>query len=129
MKVTCWVVPVEKDDVPRLRELAAALEGPARGAYVSCQRRTGAAREMCFLWETADRAYCLLYLQSDDIRATMEAFENSTDPFDAWFREQLGLVSAGWPDPGWGAHPTPGVAELLSVYESADESLTAHDAG
>lgn len=128
MKVTCWVVPIEKEKVAAFREFGARLDGALRAQYIDCQRRTGATREICFLWETEERAYCLLYLQGEDIRSIMEAFQTSDNPFDSWFLEQLGSYSDGWPDPGWGTYPTPGVAELLSVYDRDDESLDAKGA-
>ena len=63
--------------------------GARREEYDASRRRAGITREMVWHQETPDGTVAVVYLEADDIPASMQAIATSDDPFDQWFRELL----------------------------------------
>ena len=61
--------------------------GPHREEYDASRRRAGITREMVWHQETPDGTVAVVYLEADDIPASMQALATSDDAFDEWFRE------------------------------------------
>jgi hypothetical protein len=78
--------------------------GPRREEYDASRRRAGITREMVWHQETPDGTVAVVYLEADDIPASMQALATSDDAFDKWFRELVKEVhgidmSEGGPPP------------------------------
>jgi hypothetical protein len=78
--------------------------GPRREEYDASRRRAGITREMVWHQETPDGTVAVVFLEADDIPASMQALATSDDPFDRWFRELVKDVhgidmSEGGPPP------------------------------
>jgi hypothetical protein len=63
--------------------------GPRREEFDASRRRAGITREMVWHQATPDGTVAVVYLEADDIPASMQALATSDDPFDRWFRELL----------------------------------------
>jgi Family of unknown function (DUF6176) len=63
--------------------------GARREEFDASRRRAGITREMVWHQETPDGTVAVVYLEADDIPASMQAIATSDDPFDQWFRELL----------------------------------------
>lgn len=78
--------------------------GPRREEYDASRRRAGITREMVWHQEAPDGTVAVVFLEADDIPASMQALATSDDPFDRWFRvlvkEVHGIdLSEGGPPP------------------------------
>ena len=78
--------------------------GTRREEYDASRRRAGITREMVWHHETPDGTVAVVYLEADDIPASMQALATSDDAFDEWFRELVKEVhgidmSEGGPPP------------------------------
>jgi Family of unknown function (DUF6176) len=61
--------------------------GPRREEYDASRRRAAITREMVWHQQTPDGTVAVVYLEADDIPASMQALATSDDAFDEWFRE------------------------------------------
>ena len=61
--------------------------GPRREEYDASRRRAGITRETVWHQETPEGTVAVVYLEADDIPASMQGLAASDDPFDEWFRE------------------------------------------
>jgi hypothetical protein len=68
------------------------VRGPRREDYEASRQRAGIRREMVWHQQTPDGTVAVVYLEADDIPASMEAIATSSDPFDQWFRDLVNQV-------------------------------------
>jgi Family of unknown function (DUF6176) len=61
--------------------------GPRREEYDASRRRAGITHEMVWHQQTPDGTVAVVYLEANDIPASMQALATSDDAFDEWFRE------------------------------------------
>jgi hypothetical protein len=61
--------------------------GPRREEYDASRRRAAITREMVWHQQTPDGTVAVVYLEANDIPASMQALATSDDAFDEWFRE------------------------------------------
>jgi hypothetical protein len=79
--------------------------GPRREELNASRRRAGITREMVWHQQTPDGTVAVVYLEADDIAASMQALATSADPFDQWFRDVIKDVHGI--DLAEGGPPTP----------------------
>ena len=65
------------------------VAGPRREQYDASRRRAGITREMVWHQETPNGTLAVVYVEADDVPASLQAMATSDDPFDQWFRELL----------------------------------------
>jgi hypothetical protein len=80
------------------------VRGSRREDYEASRRRAGITREIVWHQETPNGTVAVVYLEADDVGASMQALGTSDDPFDQWFRDLIGEVhgidlSEGGPPP------------------------------
>ncbi len=84
--IVLHVLPGETDE---LRELMAALAGPRAEDYGDFLARHGLYRVRMYLQPREDAGTVIMYAEGRDPGTAIATFARSSEPFDAWFREEL----------------------------------------
>ena len=63
--------------------------GDRRDEYEAALRRAGITRQVVWHQTTPDGTVAVVYVEAEDPEAGVAQFASSTEPLNAWFREQM----------------------------------------
>jgi hypothetical protein len=86
MSAIAVMFPILPGKREKLFEFAKALSGDRSEEYAASQ--ASVTQETWFLQETPTGDFLIVHFESPDPAAVFGALAASTDPFDAWFRQQ-----------------------------------------
>ena len=72
--------------------LASCWVGARKEAYQDARRRAGIVREAVWIQATTGGDLAVIYLEADDLATAFRILTTSSEPFDRWFRDHVGLV-------------------------------------
>jgi hypothetical protein len=87
-----FLAPLAPGAADRLRAIAADITGPRHIDYVRARERIGVHREAVYFESAAMGDAVVVYWLADDPAASLDALARSTDPFDAWLRDEIARV-------------------------------------
>jgi hypothetical protein len=70
--------------------LASCWVGARKEAYQDARRRAGIVREAVWIQATVGGHLAVVYLEADDLATAFRILRTSPEPFDRWFRDQVG---------------------------------------
>ena len=112
----CLTIPVLPGQGAGAREFMSDLEGSQRSAYAESEQRIGIEKELWFISDLGEQELLVAYMESGDFGRAFEQFVASREPFDLWFKEQLGGITGI--DLNAGPPPNEMVAETLAEYKA-----------
>lgn len=113
MLVTLPVIPGQADAA---RAFTKECLGARREEYDASERRIGIPKENWYLQHTPAGDMFLIFVEGDDLMASLGAFIQSREPFDLWFKERLRAVTGA--DLNAGPPPAEAIAETLGEYQA-----------
>lgn len=121
MQHVCIMLPVLDGKTQDARDFLAEFEKVDARKRDSSQLQSGMVKEIWYLVSLPAGDYLVVYGETEDLSAASQAFAESQEELDVWFKEQVAAVTGV--DLGDPSSPGVIVPELLSFY-SAD-SVTA----
>jgi hypothetical protein len=89
MDQVCLVLPVKEGKTHAARSFMQELETQRKADYAISERRIGIDKEAWYLATTPGGDQLVAYMETSDFARALEAFSQSRDPFDLWFKERL----------------------------------------
>jgi hypothetical protein len=84
MQSVSWFVPILPDKLDAW--IAFTEESNARKEeHARSRRRAGITREVAALVQTPQGNFTSVFLEGEDVAASLKSLMNSTDPYDKWF--------------------------------------------
>jgi len=113
MDHVCFAMPVLPGKGDQARAFVRSLDGARRPEFDASERRIGVSKELWFLASLPSGEQLIVYMESANFGAAMQAFVGSRDGFDMWFKAELaGVTGVDLNNPPVNLAP----AELLSNY-------------
>ncbi len=116
MDHVCLAVPLLPGKSAEARAFFNQLDGSKRAEFDASERRIGITKEIWYLAPLPGGDHVIGYMEAADFNSALQSFVASRDPFDMWFKAQMGAVT-GLDLNNPPANMAP--AELLSEYEVA----------
>jgi hypothetical protein len=85
----CLVLPLRDGGADDARSFMRELEDDRKAEYEASERRIGISKEAWFLAAPKEEPVLVAYMESDDFGRALEAFVQSQDGFDLWFKRRL----------------------------------------
>jgi hypothetical protein len=82
-------MPILPGKTEALKAMFREIKEQKWAEYQRVQIKQGIEKERDFLQETPTGDFFLIYIESEDIQKTFDAFTTSKDPFDLWYIEEL----------------------------------------
>jgi hypothetical protein len=111
MPSICFALPVIPGKENQLRQFGRSLSGEKSQDFAASEIKLGITKETIFLESTPQGNLVLVYLESNDLDAATAKFVQSKDPFDVWFKSQMGEITGQNLN-----QPPPFVPETLAKY-------------
>lgn len=112
MNSIALMLPVLPNKREQLFQFAAVLKGERAAEYVASQQTV--TSETWYLQATPMGDFLLVHFEAPDCRGVLGALATSTEPFDAWFRQQAQEIT------GIDfSQPTGPLAEVVFEYRKA----------
>jgi hypothetical protein len=110
-------LPLRPGQEPAARAFLQECMGPRFADFDASERRFGIAAENWYLQHSPAGPVLVAYIEGENLTGSAEAFVGSREPFDAWFKEQIRILTghdfnAGPPAPEM-------IAEILAEYRAA----------
>ena len=93
MAADITITPITAGMTDEWRDFVADLKGSRRIEWAQSQRRRGITREVVSI-ASGSPDLAAIYTESSDHAAAAQLLNNSMDPFDEWYREQLSRLLA-----------------------------------
>lgn len=114
MDQVCFAVPLLPGKTDDARSFMEELEGTRRSDYADSERRIGIVKESWYLQQTPNGDLLVAYMESPDFAKALDAFSQSSDDFDLWFKQRMADVTGIDLN-----EPLPGpLSEQLSSYQA-----------
>jgi hypothetical protein len=116
MERMCLLLPIRPGRRDELVEFMHEINGPLHRELGATEQRIGVTREVFFLAGGGDRDQLVIYLEGESLADSLEAFIDSREPFDVWFKERFAVCTGvDLNDP-----PPLEPAELLAAYAAEE---------
>ena len=116
MPTTLIAIPIKPGQTDTARAFAQECIGPRFSDYDASERRINIPVENWYLQRMGDTEFFAIYIEGQDLNASIGAFLASQDPFDLWFKARMLEITGV--DMNAGPPAPEAIAETLAEYKA-----------